>query len=82
MNTFKEINFKYTDAEEEKLYAPELLDQAYVDINGILEEIEKSENFLVIGPKGSGKTALSSKLQLMEKSQGHRVTEGRASPSH
>jgi len=69
MNRFDKINFKYTDAEEEKLYAPELIDQAYVDINCILEEIEKPENFLVIGPKGSGKTALSSKLQLMEKSQ-------------
>lgn len=69
MAEFEDINFKYTDAEEEKLYAPELLEQAYVDINGILEEIEKPENFLVIGPKGSGKTALSSKLQLMENSQ-------------
>jgi Cdc6-like AAA superfamily ATPase len=69
MNRFEKINFKYTDAEEEKLYAPELIDQAYVDINCILEEIEKPENFLVIGQKGSGKTALSSKLQLMEKSQ-------------
>lgn len=69
MCDFKDINFKYTDAEEEKLYAPELIDQAYVDINGILKEIEKPENFLVIGPKGSGKTALSSKLQLMGNSQ-------------
>lgn len=69
MKNFNEINFKYTDAEEERLYAPELIDQAYVDINDILEEIEKPENFLVIGPKGSGKTALSSKLQLMEKYQ-------------
>jgi predicted NACHT family NTPase len=69
MNRFDKINFKYTDAEEEKLYAPELIDQAYVDINCILEEIEKPEKFLVIGPKGSGKTALSSKLQLMEKNR-------------
>jgi len=69
MCEFKDINFKYTDAEEEKLYAPELIDLAYVDINGILVEIEKPENFLVIGPKGSGKTALSSKLQLMDKNQ-------------
>lgn len=64
MPNFKDINFKYTDAEEEKLYSPELLDKAYVDINGILEEIAKPNKFIVIGPKGAGKTALSSKLSL------------------
>jgi len=35
MNKFQDINFKYTDAEEEKLYAPELIDKAYIDINNI-----------------------------------------------
>lgn len=66
MPDFKDINFKYTDAEEEKLYSPELLDKAYVDIDGILEEIAKPDKFIVIGPKGAGKTALSSKLSLMK----------------
>lgn len=70
MSQFKNINFKYTDAEEEKLYAPELIDQAYVDVNGILNVIKSPEKYLVIGPKGSGKSALSSKLQLMEKMNG------------
>lgn len=69
MNHFENINFKYTDAEEEKLYAPELINQAYVDINGILNVIKSPEKYLVIGPKGSGKSALSSKLQLMEKNE-------------
>lgn len=69
MANFLDINFKYTDAEEEKLYAPELLDHAYVDINQVLEKVRSREKFLVIGPKGSGKTALSSKLSLMEKSE-------------
>lgn len=66
MPNFKDINFKYTDAEEERLYTPELLDRAYVDINGILEQIAEPNKFLVIGPKGAGKTALSSKLSLMK----------------
>jgi hypothetical protein len=69
MPRFSEINFKYTDAEEERLHAPELIDQAYVDIDGILQRIQSPEKFLVIGPKGSGKTALSSKLQMMEKNR-------------
>lgn len=65
MPCFSQINFKYTDAEEERLYSPELLDKAYVDIDGILEKISELEKFIVIGPKGSGKTALYSKLSLM-----------------
>lgn len=68
MAKFKAINFRYTDAEEEQLYAPELIDKAFVDIDGILQNIEYPEKFLVVGPKGSGKTALSSKLQMLEKS--------------
>lgn len=64
---FSNLNFKYTDAEEEKIHAPELIESAYVDINNILEKIQRPEKFLVIGPKGAGKTALSSKLQLIGK---------------
>lgn len=66
MPSFKDINFKYTDAEEERLYSPDLLDKAYVDIDGILEKIAEPDKFIVIGPKGAGKTALSSKLSLMK----------------
>jgi ABC-type multidrug transport system fused ATPase/permease subunit len=61
---FRDINFRYTDAQEERLHAPELIDKAFVDIENILEEIEKPEKFLVVGPKGAGKSALSSKLQI------------------
>ena len=62
---FRNMNFKYTDAEEEAIYAPELIESAYVDINLILKEIKEPSKFLVIGPKGSGKTALSEKLKLL-----------------
>lgn len=76
MPDFFDINFKYTDAEEERLYAPELLDAAYVDINSVLEKIHSPEKFLVIGPKGAGKTALSSKLMLMEKGEWDLFVDG------
>lgn len=66
MADFKAINFKYTDAEEERLYSPELLEQAYVDIDSILEQIQAPEKFMVVGAKGAGKTALSSKLSLLK----------------
>ena len=67
MANFSDINFKYTDAEEERLYTPQLLEEAYVDINGILDAITSPEKFLVVGTKGAGKTALASKLLLMDK---------------
>lgn len=69
MPKFNDINFKYTDAEEEKTYAPELINDAYVDINQILQKIHAPEKFLIVGSKGSGKTALASKLTLLSDAQ-------------
>ena len=66
---FKDINFRYTDAQEERLHAPELLEKAFVDIDNVLEEIDRPEKFLVVGPKGAGKSALSSKLQINSSSE-------------
>ncbi len=62
---FSEINFEYTDAQEERIHAPELINSAYVDINNITKEIFKSNKYLVYGSKGSGKSALASKLKAM-----------------
>jgi len=66
---FKDINFRYTDAQEEKLHAPQLIEKAFVDIDNILGEINQPEKYLVVGPKGAGKSALSSKLQMESKSE-------------
>lgn len=66
---FSEINFEYTDAQEERIHAPELVDSAYVDINSITKEIFKPNKYLVYGPKGAGKSALASKLKAMSESQ-------------
>jgi hypothetical protein len=60
---FSDINFKYTDASEEKVYSPEIIDECYVDVENILEKISEPAKYIVVGPKGSGKSALSSKLQ-------------------
>ncbi|QPB83538.1 hypothetical protein CWC22_011290 [Pseudoalteromonas rubra] len=66
---FSSINFEYTDAQEERIHAPELIDSAYVDINSITEEIFKPNKYLVYGPKGAGKSALASKLTAMSESR-------------
>lgn len=60
---FSAINFKYTDASEEKVYTPEIIDDCYVDIDNILEKISEPAKYIVVGAKGSGKSAFSSKLQ-------------------
>lgn len=62
---FSDINFKYTDARNEKIYAPEVLKNAFVDIQSCLTKILEPDKFLVYGSKGSGKTALASYYELM-----------------
>lgn len=66
---FSDINFEYSDAQEERIHAPELIDDAYVDINSITDEIFKPNKYLVYGSKGAGKSALASKLKAMSKSR-------------
>ncbi len=65
---FSEINFEYTDAQEERIHSPELIESAYVDINSITEEIFKPNKYLIHGPKGAGKSALASKLKSISES--------------
>ncbi len=66
---FEKINFKYTDATEERVYAPEIIEACYVDIENILERINEPSRFIVIGTKGAGKSALASKLQISSSSK-------------
>lgn len=64
---FHDINFKYTDALQEKDDYPEIINKAFVDIENVLEKINERGRFIVTGSKGSGKSALASKLQLTSK---------------
>ncbi len=66
---FSDINFEYTDAQEERIHAPELIDNAYVDINSVTEEIFKPNKYLIYGSKGAGKSALASKLKTISASR-------------
>lgn len=49
---------------EEKTYSPDLIKRCYVDLDNVLERVNDPSRFLVIGTKGSGKSALASKLHL------------------
>lgn len=69
MPSFKEINFRYTDARSEKIYSPEVLQEAFVDLNQVMSEIFRPDKFIVYGPKGSGKTAIGAYLELWAQQQ-------------
>ncbi|QBK04656.1 hypothetical protein DW355_07595 [Hylemonella gracilis] len=69
---FSKINFKYTDATEEKIYSPELIELCYVDLENVLQRVNDPSKFLVLGTKGSGKSALASKLHLSAKPEWNR----------
>jgi len=64
MPYFSEINFRYTDAKNEKLYSPEVLRDAFVDIQSCISEILRPDKYIIYGSKGSGKTALASYYEL------------------
>ena len=64
---FKDIKFGYISAEDEFTYSPELIIEGFLDAYGCIDELLNTEKFLVIGPKGSGKSAIGSKLQIISK---------------
>lgn len=61
---FEKINFKYSDASEEKIHSPEIINDCYVDLMGVLTEVNDPAKFIIIGTKGAGKSALASKIQM------------------
>lgn len=63
---FRKIDFGNTDAQTESLTNPNLLIDGYYDMeNRVKRLLTTSSSFLVLGYKGSGKTALSEHLYLM-----------------
>lgn len=57
------INFGYAASERELSETPELFDTAFVDPRNYLSKLMDGAPFLVLGRKGSGKTAYSAKIQ-------------------
>ena len=64
---FKDIEFGKASGETEGSRYPELLKKAYLDYKNIYQEIESGNNFLVLGHKGCGKSAIAEKLRLEAK---------------
>lgn len=63
MPTLGEFKFGYADADTELRRAPELFDTAYYDVNGLVDKLVNGYDFLVLGRKGTGKSALGAKIR-------------------
>lgn len=61
---FDKISFGFASAEEESIQKPELLLQGFFDEEGIVDDVSIGSKFLVLGYKGSGKTAIAQHLRL------------------
>ncbi len=67
MSDFKKINFGLMDAESEKAYSPKLLLEGFFDESGYIDQILKKEKKYIFGAKGSGKSAIGSRIELLAK---------------
>src|SRR4051812_32922962 len=62
---FGDIFFGYTSAERERSQDPRLLLDGYYDLHGQTHAITRGPEYLVLGYKGSGKTMLAERLELL-----------------
>lgn len=63
MLKFSDFNFGYADADTELRRAPFLFDSAFHDKKNVVDELINGFKFIVLGRKGTGKSAYGAKLQ-------------------
>lgn len=61
---FRTIDFGYASAEQEGARAPNLLVDGYIDIRHVCEQALNGDDFLILGYKGSGKSAVAERLRI------------------
>jgi len=64
MDRFDDINFGQARAELESADYPELIRRGFLDSDGIVSTLMNKSTYLVLGHKGSGKSAIAEKLHL------------------
>jgi energy-coupling factor transporter ATP-binding protein EcfA2 len=65
LEELSKINFGYTSAETEYARRPDLLRSGFFELSGITDKVLNGEKCLVLGYKGSGKSAVSKRVQLL-----------------
>ena len=68
---YRDLYFGMSDARNEANSNHEEFVRSYVDFRGIVEEILYGSKFLILGPKGTGKTAIAWYLRLTESKSTH-----------
>lgn len=58
-----EYKFGYADATKELMIEPEIFEKAFYDPHNILDKLMNSWKYMLVGRKGVGKSAYSSKIQ-------------------
>lgn len=66
---FESIKFGFASARKERVELPDLLVNGFLDINNITKKILNESIFLILGNKGSGKSLLGERIDLIS-SQG------------
>lgn len=64
-SSFKQFDFGYADSASEFSLSPKLLRDGYYDLDGIESKVVDSHEFLLLGYKGSGKSAIGARLQML-----------------
>ena len=59
----QEYKFGYADATKELMIEPEIFEKAFYDSHNILDKLMNSWKYMLVGRKGVGKSAYSSKIQ-------------------
>ena len=67
---FEEFEFGFADATKEYARTPEIFESAFCDPRNIINKLLNSYHYLLIGRKGVGKSAFSSKIQSMASKSG------------
>jgi hypothetical protein len=65
MADFRQFNFGYADSINEFQLAPRLLREGYYDLGGVEDKVINSHEFLLLGYKGSGKSAVGARLRIL-----------------
>ena len=68
---YRDLYFGRSDARNEAISNNDEFVRSYVDIRGTIENILEGEKFLVLGPKGTGKSAIAWYLRLTESNTTH-----------
>lgn len=68
-----EYQFGYADSTKELLIAPEIFESAFYDPHEILDKLKNSWKYMLVGRKGVGKSAFSSKIQYSAEHEGDTI---------